>query len=381
MNPLPTSDLTIAFAPAASARPCSTGRDQHPRRPNVMAQAKFTQANISRSRFAKAGFTLVELLVVIAIIGILVGLLLPAVQAAREAARRMSCQNNLKQLSLAMMNYESAFSRLPPSTIVDLRRVNSTNNQAWGVHGRILPFLEQENLSNVVDLTFGWDAQMAISGVKVSVFSCPSDVGGDTVRDPGNNRPLLYPTSYGFNLGQWLVFDPATRRGGSGAFFPNSFLGMRDFRDGTSSTLMVADVKAWQPYLRNGGSPAAAVPNTPEALAAMAAGGSFKNTGHTEWPDGRVHHTGFTTTMPPNQQVLWNNGSESFDIDYNSWQEGLDGPQGRATFASIGSRSYHPAAVQAALMDGSVRTIADTIDLVTWRSLGSRAGGEIVSAP
>ncbi|XZE56955.1 DUF1559 domain-containing protein [Planctomycetaceae bacterium SH139] len=346
-----------------------------------MAQAKFIQAKISRSRFAKAGFTLVELLVVIAIIGILVGLLLPAVQAAREAARRMSCQNNLKQLSLAMMNYESAFSRLPPSTIVDLRSVNSTNNQAWGVHGRILPFLEQENLSNVVDLTFGWDAQMAISGVKVSVFSCPSDVGGDTVRDPGNNRPLLYPTSYGFNLGQWLVFDPATRRGGSGAFFPNSFLGMRDFRDGTSSTLMVADVKAWQPYLRNGGSPAAVTPNTPEALAAMASGGSFKNTGHTEWPDGRVHHTGFTTTMPPNQQVLWNNGSESFDIDYNSWQEGLDGSQGRATFASIGSRSYHPAAVQAALMDGSVRTIAETIDLVTWRSLGSRAGGEIVSAP
>jgi len=332
-------------------------------------------------KFRRTGFTLVELLVVIAIIGVLVGLLLPAVQAAREAARRMSCQNNLKQLGLAMMNYESSMQRLPPSTIVNLATNDSNNNQSWGVHGRILPFLEQENLSKVVDLTIGWDFQLGISNVKVPVFACPSDPGSDRVRDPGSGRPLLYPTSYGFNLGSWLVYNPATRGGGTGAFFPNSFLGMRDFVDGTSSTLMASEVKGWTPYRRNGGSPTTMSPNTAAEVLAVAGSAEFKDTGHTEWPDGRVHHTGFTTTLTPNtkvQQVV--NGIE-VDIDFNSWQEGRNGGVGNATYAAITSRSHHPASVQVTLMDGSVRAIGNTVDLQVWRSLGSRNGREVVQVP
>ena len=103
------------------------------------------------------GFTLVELLVVIAIIGVMVGMLLPAVQAAREAARRMQCQNHLKQVSLACHNYHSAFKKFPASAVVDLSVSSTGNNGSWGVHGRILPFHEQANLYENIDLSIAWD--------------------------------------------------------------------------------------------------------------------------------------------------------------------------------------------------------------------------------
>src|SRR6056297_2395279 len=139
------------------------------------------------------GFTLVELLVVIAIIGVLVGLLLPAVQAAREAARRMQCKNNLKQIGLAAHNYHSSFGNFPPSAVVDLSVTSTGNNGSWGVHGRILPYLEQSNLYDQVDLSIAWDHQMAIDAMKVPVYACPSDPGSGQIRDPGQGRPTLYP--------------------------------------------------------------------------------------------------------------------------------------------------------------------------------------------
>jgi len=107
-------------------------------------------------RIRRIGFTLVELLVVIAILGILVGLLLPTVQAAREAACRMSCSNNIKQIGLAMLNYESATKRIPPSACV-IRTV--ATNTSWSIHGRLLPHLEQSNLASQVNLSINWDRQ------------------------------------------------------------------------------------------------------------------------------------------------------------------------------------------------------------------------------
>lgn len=338
-------------------------------------------ANISVMQ-KRRGFTLVELLVVIAIIGIMVGLLLPAVQAAREAARRMQCQNHLKQIGLACQNYHSAFKKFPASSVVDLSVTSTANNGSWGVHGRILPFLEQGSVYEKIDLSVAWDHQKEIDGLKIEVYACPSDPGSDRSRSPGNNRPVLYPTNYGFNFGTWFVFDPQTRKGGDGMFYPNSFRRFRDCLDGTSNTLLASEVKAWTHYLRNGGPPNTTIPTDADVVTSFAASGTqFKNTGHTEWPDGRVHHTGFTTTLPPNTRTIYLHQGVEYDIDYNSWQEGKNGIAGEPTYAAITSRSHHVGLVQAVFLDGSVSSITDSVDLPVWRALGTRYGRESAQRP
>jgi len=325
------------------------------------------------------GFTLVELLVVIAIIGVMVGLLLPAVQAAREAARGSQCKNNMRQLSLAVLNYESANQHLPPGAEVDLDDTVTANNGSWGVHGQILPYLEQANLYSQVDLSVGWDFQEAIDGLKISTYACPSDPRSDELREPGGGKVSLFPTTYGFNYGTWFVFDPQTRAGGNGAFFPNSYLRMARISDGASNTLLAAEVKAWQPYTRNGGPPTTDIPDTiDEAKVVVASGDRIRITGHTEWPDGRVHHTGMTTTMTPNTRVEHEEDGEIYDADFNSWQEGKNGGAGNASYAIITSRSHHAGFVHVVMVDGSCHAVQDSIDLEVWRALGSRDEGKVL---
>ncbi len=332
----------------------------------------------------RRAFTLIELLVVIAIIAILIALLLPAVQQAREAARRSQCKNNLKQLGLAIHNYVDVYQVLPPGAALDLSIVNGTvtgNNGSWGVHGRILPYLEQGSLYNEVDLTIAWDFQPVIDALKIPTYACPSDPKSDKARGFSDSRPTLYPTNYGFNYGTWFVFDPVTGKGGDGAFYPNSKLSLATFTDGTSHTLLAAEVKAWTNYTRNAGPPSTTIPATvADALAAVASGaaGNLKTTGHTEWPDGRVHHTGVTVTLVPNTPVEFTTGGTTYQ-DYNSWQEGKNNGSGSfPSYAIITSRSFHEGGVNVVLMDGSARSVSENIDLGVWRALGTRDGGEVI---
>lgn len=353
-------------------------------------------------KFKRSGFTLVELLVVIAIIGILVGLLLPAVQAAREAARRMSCSNNVRQIVLASHNYESAMKQLPPSWV---RPGDPTQEMGdgWSTQARLLPFVESLALDAAVDYDLGYQAaQLLIDGeefpvasFRVATYLCPSDAMD--FQRVGNNGPEHYPLSYGGNSGVWFVYDPqnVSRNDddlfGDGMFTPSRGRRFRDCLDGLSNTLAFAEVKAWTPYLRDaaieGEIPMPMQPSEIQTLAASVSPGNRKlspGTGHTEWVDGRVHQTGFTTTFTPNTRVLFNDGEVDFDVDFTNFREGRPNPGTGSiprTYAAVTSRSYHSGVVTVSFADGSTHFITDSIDRDLWQGFSTRSGREVVALP
>ncbi len=256
----------------------------------------------------------------------------------------------------------------------------NSENFSWSAHGRILPYLEQNNIYSQVNLSLPWDNQMVIDKIKLNVFSCPSDPKAQTSRDFGVGRPILFPTTVGFNFGDWFVFDPVSFRGGNGMFYPNSFTRLAQVTDGTSQTLLAAEVKAWTPYLRNGGSVTSSIPASVQELVLFAnTAPEFRDTGHTEWPDGRSNHTGFTSAMAPNSYVPIVRGGVQYDTDFNSWLEGKNGIQGRPSYAAITARSYHSGIVNTVRADGSVASASSTIGLAVWRALSTRSGDEVTT--
>ncbi len=264
-------------------------------------------------------FTLVELLV-IAIIGILIGMLLPATQNVRNAARRISCGNNLKQIYLALANYESGFKQFPAS--FDASRTEVVRG-SWSIHAKLLPMIEQGNAQNLIDFDLDRHEQVdtRIPAFGAPVYSCPSDFNSGTRQKDG--QAYVHSTSYGFNLGTWFIYDPLTGQSGDGACRVSQPTVHATFTDGTSNTLAVAEVKSFTSYIRNSSSYSPVVPSSPDAFQGISGElklgmGKTKNTGHTVWSDGRVHHAGFTTVFSPNTIVKFESDGKIYDIDFNS---------------------------------------------------------------
>ncbi|MBS0206460.1 MAG: DUF1559 domain-containing protein [Planctomycetes bacterium] len=334
----------------------------------------------------RRAFTLIELLVVIAIIAVLIALLLPAVQQAREAARRVQCKNHLKQLGLAIHNYESTMGCLPPTAVV----VKLPGGGLWtsylGPHARILPYVDQANTFNAINinLAYGDPANMPAVARVTQIFLCPSEPRREPVVDVSFGT--IGGVNYGFSMGDWYVWagpngGPPTRS----AFGVNLSRRMGDFVDGTSQTLMMSEVKNYQPYVRDCGAlsniqdPTYIPPPTadPQTVAPeyRSAGCTFLLNAHSQWAELTVHHNGFTTAWPPNKATPGGPGNAYPDVDLNSQRERIGGP----TFAAITSRSHHAGGVHSLFCDGSVRFVSSSVDGWVWRGLGTVAGGEISS--
>lgn len=210
------------------------------------------RANAIPTNQRPRGFTLIELLVVIAIIAILVALLLPAIQQAREAARRSSCKNNLKQVGTALHNYHDTHSTFPPGWIgVTNWRPHVEGNSGWGWSSLILPDVEQKNLYDQIDFNLPvTSANPAILRQPISSFRCPSDSFPDvwTIQDEGTGAALaiLSTSNYVGSFGTDELHDCEGAAIGfpcrsNGAFFLNSAIRMRDITDGTNSTVLVGE--------------------------------------------------------------------------------------------------------------------------------------------
>lgn len=327
----------------------------------------------------RRAFTLIELLVVIAIIAILIALLVPAVQKVRDSAARLQCLANLRQIGIALHNYHDTTKSFPPASLLN------TGADPWSIHARLLPYIEQDNLHRQINFNGTFAAHPQVTRTRVALYLCPKEISDREKEGAPVNH---YPTSYGANHGTWLIYDPATGRSGDGAFIVNGRTTMASFSDGTSNTLAFSEVRPFINHLQDSGKPGtmnAPPPGDPNGVQHWK-GGYAVASGHTEWVNGRVHQTGFTTTFNPNtfityEKPLYNSanaviGVEHFDINYTSMQEGSSSTT--ATYAVVPARSFHANMVNVLLMDGSGRSVMNGVSSATWRALGTRAGGEVI---
>jgi prepilin-type N-terminal cleavage/methylation domain-containing protein len=306
----------------------------------------------------RPAFTLVELLVVIAIIGILVALLLPAVQSAREAARRMQCSNNLKQIGLALHNYHDTYKSFPPGNLVRITP-NQLFGDGWTWHARILPAMEQSGLYDRIRNVTGTDigtstsAPQLLAGrdTKLGFFQCPSHPN-PAVSNPskGGYQLSTYNGVSGTTTFNDDQMDQITDIGynGNGMFYLNSAVRIADVVDGTSNTLIVAEVH----------DDLKGAPNQ-NRMRGSDRKYNFSSAGDGNPPtDSSEYMVGTENDDPINANTRDANGYFNNDGEY--------------------AGSYHPGGAQFLLTDGSARYISETINMTIYRALSTRAGGEAV---
>lgn len=341
-------------------------------------------------RFTRA-FTLVELLVVIAIIGILVGMLFPAIQAVREAARRSSCANNMRQLAIASMNHESARKRLPvgsESKQFPSSPTHPYNFYRWSVLAHLTPYLEQSNAYNTIDLSiplfappsFNVDPQNATAAtLLVPTFLCPSDESR-SVSD-GYGLVGLGPTNYAGCTGTGAGGGtPFKDEGANGSFYVNSQTRMSDFRDGTSQTALFSEsTLGTGPESTTDPTVVEQSPQTvyrfvfsaplTDASAAAATAWNNSNRRGFMWVNGDFRCTLYNHYYGPNSRT-----PDAIGVSLNP-----DPAQQYTGYGWRAARSWHSGGVNVAYADGSTHFIEENIDIDIWRGLSTPRGGEIIS--
>ena len=354
--------------------------------------------NPKTHRNGSPGFTLVELLVVIAIIGILVALLLPAIQAAREAARRISCSNNMRQFGLALQNFHDTNKAFPAGVLIyddtpaalakwPAKRTLATENgqyvstrKPFLTHhtwiAQLLPFMEQTTIASQIDwdnpangdpLVGSTNTNANVRGIDLPLARCPSD-------DVERPLEMFAPTNYVGNLGStgcslnWGCIGEGAQEHVPGAV-PDGIMhfasrvNMRQVTDGTSSTAAVSECLIGKPWIRRVGDPGMA-----EVVLAGAAPEITKNVGSSAHRGDiwifAVYNQGysFTTRIPPNDPLTSNQEPEIWTMwTYNA------------------ARSNHPGGVHVTFVDGSTHFVSDSIDILAWQAIGTRDGGDMVN--
>ncbi|MCI0681485.1 MAG: DUF1559 domain-containing protein [Gemmataceae bacterium] len=314
----------------------------------------------------RRGFTLIELLVVIAIIAILIALLVPAVQKVREAAARTQCQNNLKQLALASHNHCDARKAFPPGGGAFMG--GNLANQRFSAHSYLLPYLEQDAVYRLIHFTVSPDAaaNAAARAQVIPGFLCPSDPQGIAPSGwAGNN----YVANYSADI-RWQQ----DQSGASGVYWFASTTTMMganfsDLRDGSSNTAAFSErlkgdwsnavATARTDFFNPGASPTTRdqAMNACEGLDPTNLALQQRSDGGGYWLRG-WHMTLYTHVSPPNARAC----------NFNK----------NAT-ATMPASSAHTNGLNVALCDGSVRFVSNSVSLATWRALGSRGGGEVLS--
>lgn len=316
----------------------------------------------------RAGFTLIEICVVVAIIGVLIAILLPAVQQAREAARRITCSNNLRQLGVALHNFHSSHQRFPPGRGDPIPGV-------FSAHAYLLQDLEQASLRQSIDfqqapttfsvaggVVYDGTANLPAAKARLSVLQCPSDPLARGV--PGSE---FGSTNYAANAGTGLK-QYGSLTDGDGVFFKGSRVGLRDITDGSTNTVAMSE-RLNGPGAQSSGPLESDVQRlmleipggndtTPDVCSSAGSGNCYRERG-AKWILGNYGNTLYNHYYSPND-TTW-------DCMNLQQQKAL-----------TSARSLHPGGVTVLLCDGSVRFASDSIDLAVWQAIATRQSGEVI---